>query len=125
MKTVSVQALLAADARSTGPSTMTRVRGALLMVTGPVLALAMGVALVALGPSLLGAPGAATTAGTREQDLAALVLMVWVALLGLLLAFGGWNLWHRGRLGRRIGAPAAVLVVGLVAASPWLKSLFA
>jgi hypothetical protein len=124
MTTPSVKTIVAADAASTGPTTLTRIRGAVLIVLGPPLALGMLLSLLAIGPSLLGAEGAARSAGTPEQNIAAFVLMTWVGLLGAVLAFGGWNLWRHGRLGRRIVWPSAVVVVGLLGSMPWLKALF-
>ncbi|MFM7507609.1 MAG: hypothetical protein ACKO3M_13855 [Rubrivivax sp.] len=124
MTTPSVKTIVAADAAQTGPTTLTRFRGAGLMVLGPLLALGMLLSLIAIGPSLLGAEGAARSAGTPEQNLAAFVLMAWVGLLGAVFTFGGWNLWRHGRLGPRVVWPAAVLAVGLLGAMPWLRALF-
>jgi hypothetical protein len=128
MKPVSVRTLVASDDASTGPTRMTRARGAVLMVLGPVLAVGMLAVLSAIGAELwngTAADGSAMATGTREQDLATLVLLVWVCALGVLFTWGGWNLWHRGRLGRPVAVPAAVLVAGLFAATPWLRGLFA
>ncbi|MFN9745914.1 MAG: hypothetical protein ACK57B_09760 [Betaproteobacteria bacterium] len=124
MTTPSVKTLVAADAASTGPTNLTRIRGVMLMVLGPLLAFGMLLSLIAIGPSLLGAEGAALSAGTPEQNIAGFVLMTWVGLLGAVFTFGGWNLWRHGRLGRRIAWPSAVLVVGLLGAMPWLRALF-
>ncbi len=123
MTTPSVKTIVAADAASTGPTALTRIRGVVLMVFGPLLAFGMLLILIAIGPSLLGAEGAALSAGTPEQNTAAFVLMSGVGLLGAVMTFGGWNLWRHGRLGR-LAWPSAVLVVSLLGARPWLKALF-
>lgn len=129
----TVRTLVAADDRGAGPSAITRLRGAVLMVLGPLIALAMLWTLVTLGPALLhAAPGSApggtpdgAFGGTPEQATAVLVLLPGLAALGLLFTWGGWNLWRHGRLGRAVAVPAAVLVAALLAAFPWLKALFA
>lgn len=137
----TVRTLVAADDRGAGPSTITRLRGAVLMVLGPLIALAMLWTLVTLGPALLhAAPGSApggtpdgafggtpdvAFGGMPEQATAVLVLLPGLAALGLLFTWGGWNLWRHGRLGRAVAVPAAVLVAALLAAFPWLKALFA
>jgi hypothetical protein len=93
-------------------------------VLGPLLALAMGAALVALGPALWQGPPDGPFAGTRTQALVALALMAGVGLLGALFTWGGWNLWRQGRMGRAVALPSALLVVALLGSMPWLKALF-
>jgi hypothetical protein len=51
--------------------------------------------------------------------------MGWVELLEVFLAFDGWKLWRHGRLGQRVAWPAAMMVVALLGAMPWLMALFA
>jgi hypothetical protein len=125
MPKVSVQTLVAADAQGTGPTTVSRVRGGVLMVLGPLLALGMLAALVAVGPALWLGPPDGPFAGSQTQALAALALMLGVGALGVLFTWGGWNLWRQGRLGRAVALPSALLVVALLGTMPWLKALFA
>lgn len=128
MAFLSPATLLAADARAAGPSPLSRLRGAVLMTLGPVLATGMGWALATVGPELLspsGASGDVRWTGSPDQGIAALLLLAWVALLGVVFTLAGWQLWHHGRMGRRVGVPAALLVAGLLAALPWLRRLFA
>lgn len=125
MLNTTVRTLVAADDRAARPSAVTRLRGAVLMVLGPLIALSMLWTLATLGPALLRpAPGGAF-GGTPEQATAVLVLLPGLAALGLLFTWGGWNLWRHGRMGRTVAVPAAVLVAALLAAFPWLKALFA
>ncbi len=124
MPNVSVHTLVAADAQGTGPTTVSRLRGGVLMVLGPLLALGMLAALVAVGPALWQGPPDGPFTGSRTQALAALAVMLVVGALGLLFTWGGWNLWRQGRMGRAVALPAALLVVGLLGAMPWLKALF-
>lgn len=128
MSHVSPETLLRSEAHVTGPTRMSRVRGALLMAIGPMLCVAMLWALASLGPELLSAAPTSSSGarftGTAEQGQAAVLLFAWVALLGVLFTLGGWQLWRHGKLGRRVGVPAALLVSGLFAAMPWLRHLF-
>ncbi len=129
MHYVSPETLLQSEAHVTGPTRMSRVRGAVLMAIGPVLCVSMLWILASLGPELLSpAPvsgGDTAFTGTAEQGQAAVLLFAWVALLGAVFTLGGWQLWQHGKLGRRVGVPAALLVSGLLAAMPWLRHLFA
>ena len=51
--------------------------------------------------------------------------MGWVELLEVFLAFDGWKLGRHGRFGQRVDWPAAMMVVALLGAVPWLTALFA
>ncbi len=51
--------------------------------------------------------------------------MGWVELLEVFLAFDGWKLGRHGRFGQHVAWPAAMMVVALLGAVPWLKALFA
>jgi hypothetical protein len=106
-----------------GPTRASRVRGMVLMVLGPVLALIGAGALVAVGPMLLsGPPG--REVGPSSQDLAAVMVLGWLVGFGLLGSISGWQLWKQGHFSRRLGYPLAVMVVGFLACVPWLRHLF-
>lgn len=122
MSLTSPNVLLASQADATGPTTTSRVRGAVLMVLGPVLAVSMTWILVSLGPELLA--GTATGPGTREQDLTVFALLALVGAFGALGTVAGWQLWQHGRFHGRLGWALAAVVAVLMAAIPVLKQMF-
>ena len=119
--------LLAASedsSQTTGPTPATRTRGMGLMVLGPLIALMGAATLIAFGPMLLRGPSGRET-GPSGQDVAALLVMVWLLGFGVLGTIGGWQLWKHGRYSRKLGYPLAAMVLGFLASVPWLKQLFA
>jgi len=93
--------------------TTTKVRGIVLMVLGSGLAVGCGAVLVTTLPLLLNAGkvvDGTTFTGTAKQGLVAAALLAWTALLGLVFAAGGVQLFRNGRYFRRFGIVAAIMV---------------
>ncbi|MBL8306789.1 MAG: hypothetical protein JNM33_08845 [Rubrivivax sp.] len=122
MSLMTPEQLIASQGAATGPTATSRLRGGVLMVLGPVLAVSMAWALASLGPALLA--GSATDPGTREQDLTIFAVLAIVGAFGALGTVAGWQLWRHGCFDRRVGLPLAVVVAVLLAAVPLLKRMF-
>jgi hypothetical protein len=75
-------------------------RGALLFALGSLLALGLIAALISEAPTLLN-PGksfdGSVFTGTAFQGWIALGMFAWGALLGVVFASGGAQLWRQGR----------------------------
>ena len=102
-------------------SRITRVRGALLIVVGSLLAIGMAVVVFNLLPTVLnpGTPVDGTTfRGSVEVGRTVVVLLSWVALLGAGFAMGGVFLLRQGRFPRgygvAMGAMIAITVFGML-----------
>lgn len=109
-----------AAAPAAGPSTTSRVRGAVLVVLGTVLAIGLTVVLFNVAPMLLH-PGQAYDnsrfTGSVFEAWLLLGVVAWVALLGAVFAVGGVQLWRQGRyhpwFAKIAGAMAVVTVAGI------------
>jgi hypothetical protein len=116
----SINKSSAIDAIASVPSRTTRVRGALLVVIGSLLALGLLALLIDQAPTLLN-PGKTidntTFTGTAFQGWVALGLFAWGALLGVVFASGGVQLWRQGRyhpwFARILVAMALITFLGL------------
>jgi hypothetical protein len=107
--TDSIHSSAAAEPLSARASGMNRVRGALLLGNGAALALACMAFLFIEAPIWLN-PGKSfdgnVFTGTPSQGWIAVGLLAWLALMGLVFAAGGIQLWRWGRV------------------HPWFKRIF-
>lgn len=114
-----------AAAPAAGPSTTSRVRGAVLMLLGTALAIGLTVVLFNVAPMLLN-PGQAYDnsrfTGSVFEAWLVLGVVAWVALLGAVFAVGGVQLWRQGRyhpwFAKVAGAMAVVTVAGIYRLNP-------
>lgn len=110
----------ATAAPAAGPSTTSRVRGAVLVVLGTLLAVGLSGVLFVVAPIVL-SPGQSydNSRFTGSVFEAWLVLggVAWVALLGVVFAIGGVQLWRQGRyhpwFAKVAGAMAVITVAGI------------
>jgi hypothetical protein len=110
----------AASAPAAGPTTTSRVRGAVLVVLGTGLAVGLSAALFFTAPVLL-SPGQAYDnsrfTGSVFEAWLVLGVLAWVALLGGVFAIGGVQLWRQGRyhpwIAKVAGAMAVITVAGI------------
>jgi hypothetical protein len=107
--TDSIHSSVAAEALAARPSGMNRVRGALLLGVGVALALVCMAILFTEAPLWLN-PGKSfdgnVFTGTPSQGWIAVGLLAWLALMGLVFAAGGIQLWRSGTV------------------HPWFKRIF-
>ena len=108
------------DAARSGPTTTSRVRGAVLVVLGTVLALGLTAVGWHLAPMLLNsgqAPDNSRFTGSAFEAWLVLGVVAWTALLGVVFAVGGLQLWRQGRyhpwFARVAGAMAVMTVIGI------------
>ena len=116
-----------AAAAAAGPTTTSRVRGAVLMVLGTALAVGLSVALFNVAPMLLH-PGQAFDnsrfTGSAFEAWLVLGVLAWVALLGVVFAIGGVQLWRQGRYHPWFAKVAFAMAVITVAGIYRLNHLF-
>jgi hypothetical protein len=108
------------DAARSGPTTTSRVRGAVLVVLGTAMAIGLTSVLLHLAPMLLNsgqADGHSRFTGSAFEAWLVLGVVAWTALLGGVFVFGGMQLWRHGRyhpwFARVAGAMAALTVIGI------------
>jgi peptidoglycan/LPS O-acetylase OafA/YrhL len=111
--------LVESNTSNAGPTRMTRIRGMVLMILGPLLTLGVGAALIAL----LNQPDLRFD-GSDNELTAAVAVMAAVVVLGPVFTLGGWQLWRNGRFTRLLAIVAAVLVLAMLALMKFAKGVF-
>lgn len=111
--------LVESNASPASPTRMTRIRGLVLMVLGPLLTAGVGAALIAL----LSQPDFRFDGNDRELTTA-LAVMAAVVVVGPVFTLGGWQLWRHGRFTRTLAIVAAVLVLAMLALMKFAKGVF-